>query len=75
MKRPLHFLLIALALLAVMPEGAPLSPSPAVAQQVRRGVNRGAFVRARVVRPGPRRAIRRPRPRRPALRFFGLLRR
>jgi hypothetical protein len=75
MKRLLRLLLIVLALLAVMPEGAPLSPALAVAQQVRRGVNRGAFARARVARPGFRRAIRRPRPRRPAFRFFGLLRR
>jgi hypothetical protein len=76
MKRLLQFLLIALALLAVMPEGTALfAPTPAVAQQVRRGVNRGQFVRARVARPGFRRAIRRPRPRRPSLRFFGVFRR
>jgi tRNA U34 5-methylaminomethyl-2-thiouridine-forming methyltransferase MnmC len=66
---------LTLALLAALPEGTPMSATPAVAQQVRRGVNRGAFVRARVARPGPRRAIRRPRPRRPALRVFGVFRR
>jgi hypothetical protein len=75
MKRPLHFLLLTLALLAALPEGTALSPSPAVAQQVRRGVARGPIARARVARPGPRRAIRRPRPRRPALRIFGVFRR
>jgi hypothetical protein len=79
-------LLFLLTLSGVMPEGAPTSPTPAVAQQVRRGVARGQIararervlarnqlVRARVARPGPRRAVRRPR--RPTLRFFGLFRR
>jgi hypothetical protein len=68
-------LLLLLTLSGVMPEGAPMSASPAVAQQVRRGVARGQLARARVARPGPRRAIRRPRPRRPALRVFGVFRR
>lgn len=68
-------LLLTLTLMAALPEGAPTSPTPAVAQQVRRGVARGAFVRTQVARPGFRRAIRRPRPRRPTLRVFGLFRR
>lgn len=74
MKIIARFLLL-LVFFGVMPEGFPMSVTPAVAQQVRRGVNRGAFVRARVVRPGLRRVIRRPRPRRPAFRFFGAFRR
>jgi hypothetical protein len=68
-------LLLLLTFSGVMPEGTALSVSPAVAQQVRRGVNRGQLARARVARPGFRRAIRRPRPRRPSLRFFGVFRR
>jgi hypothetical protein len=68
-------LFLTLTLMAAIPEGLPTSPTVAVAQHVRRGVARGQFARARVARPGPRRAIRRPRPRRPAFRFFGLLRR
>jgi magnesium-transporting ATPase (P-type) len=75
MKCCAHLLLFALSLMAVMPEGLPTSPTVAVAQQVRRGVARGAFVRAWVARPGFRRAIRRPRPRRPALRALSLIRR
>jgi hypothetical protein len=66
MKCCAHLLLFALSLMAVMPEGLPTSPTPAVAQQVRRGVNRGPIVRARVARPGPRR---------PALRALSLIRR
>jgi hypothetical protein len=68
-------MLLLLTFSGVMPEGTALSVSPAVAQQVRRGVARGAFVRARVARPGFRRSVRRPRPRRPALRVLGLFRR
>jgi hypothetical protein len=48
MKCCARLLLFALSLMAVMPEGLPTSPTVAVAQQVRRGVARGAFVRARV---------------------------
>jgi hypothetical protein len=68
-------LLLTFTLVFALPEGIPTSPTPAVAQQVRRGVNRGQLARARVARPGFRRAIRRPRPRRPAFRFFGVFRR
>jgi hypothetical protein len=75
MKCCARLLLFAIVLGAALPEGVPLSPAPVAAQQVRRGVARGAFVRARVVRPGPRRAIRRPRPRRPTLRALSLIRR
>jgi hypothetical protein len=75
MKCCARLLLFTLALVAVMPEGTPTSPTVAIAQQVRRGVARGQLVRARVARHGPRRAIRRPRSRRPSLRFFGVFRR
>jgi hypothetical protein len=77
-------LLLLLTFSGVMPEGAPTSPTPAVAQQLPRSAARGQLarargrvlarnqlVRARVARPGPRRAIRRPRP----FSLFGLLRR